>query len=342
MGKSQIELQLEDLNLRYDQHDIKKLNVDINYLQEKNLSRISERLLSLNKPHKFIETLTEFKFTVQLLKSFPSNAKLSVEYEPNNTKRPIDLVIKYNEINYFIQIKSLSNSIRENKQSKIVREIRKHSKDIHRKRGVIVRISEAFSKEDVSKMMDFIKENLNKNDKEILIFNDNNNVHAEIEFLTPTKSFRNHLSLYSFGDLEAANITGMTKNQVKSALEKAAGAFENNNSDNIINLIVSEIRSDRLQAIDFAEAIYGTENFIIKNGRVITIRLNDGLFLQDDFAKKIAGIIILHKKDDRLTSDYERAICCNPSYDYLRSITDLIHDKVIERFTWIDSGFFES
>lgn len=341
MEKSKIELLLEKLQLRYEQDDIKKLNADIELLQKNNLSKIIDRLLSLNKPHKFLEALTELNFTTQLIKSFPLQTKVNIEYEPKNTKRPIDLVVELHNIKYFIQIKSLSNSIRENKQSYIVREIRNQSKQIHYKRGFNIRISENFSKADVTSLMEFIQKNFDKKDGEKFIFSSDTN-HAEIEFHTADKPFREHLTLYSFEDLEAVNVTGMTKEQVKGALEKAAGAFENNNSDKIINLIVSEIRNDRSQAIDFAEALYGTEYSTFQNGKMLNHRDNDGLFLKEDFAKKIAGVIVLHKKEHRLTSDYERAICSNPSYDYLRSITDLIHDKVIERYTWIEGGFFES
>jgi hypothetical protein len=342
MEKSIIELLLEKLQLRYEQDDINKLNEDIAFLKKNNLSKISDRLLSQNKPHKFLETLTELNFTTQLLKGLPLKTNVNIEYEPNNTKRPIDLVIELNNIKYYIQIKSLSNSIRENKQNHIVREIRNQSKQIHCKREFNIRISEEFSKDNVRDLMDFIKSNLDKKDGEKFIFNGNNNVIAEIELLTTDKHFRNHLSLYSFGDMNAVNITGMSKEQIKSALEKAAGAFENISSDNSINLIVSEIKNDRLQAIDFAEALYGTEYSTFKNGKMVNHRDNDGLFLKEDFSKKIASVIVLHRKEYKLRSDYERAICCNPFYDYLRPITDLIHDKIIERFTWIDSGFFES
>lgn len=341
MDESKIEELLNKLQLRYEQGDIKTLNENIEFLEKNNLSKLNDRLLSLNKPHKFLETLTELNFTTQLLKSIPSKTKLNIEYEPNNTKRPIDLVIKLGNIKYLIQIKSLSNSIRENKQSQIVKEIRNLAKQIHSNRGFNIRISEEFLKENVSGLMSFIQENFDKKDGEKFIFNGNDNATAEIEFQTADKHFRNHLSLYSFGDMNAVNITDMTKEQVKGALEKASGAFENNSSDEVINLIVSEIRNDGLQAIDFAAALYGTEYNTFQNGRLLNHRDNDGLFLSEDFSKKIAGIIVLHKKEQRLACDYEKVICSNPSHDYLRQITDLIHDRVIERFTWIDNGFFQ-
>ncbi len=84
------------------------------------------------------------------------------------------------------------------------------------------------------------------------MFNSRINSCAEIIFQTVDKPFVNHLILDMLSDLETVNITGMTREQIKSALVKAAGAFEKNSSKEKINLIVSEIRSDRLQAIDFA------------------------------------------------------------------------------------------
>lgn len=340
MEKTKIELLLEKLDLRSNQLDVKKLNENIDVLQQWNLSKLSDRLLCSTKPSKFLETLTELNFTTQLIKSFPFNTITSIEYEPEDSKRPIDLVVTLNTTKYFIQIKSLSNSIRENKQSKIIREIRKQIKNISCNRGIMIHASEGFSKDHVSELMIFIKDNIDKKDGEKLMFLDGNNVIAEIEFQTSAKSFREHLALYSFGDLEAVNVTGMTKDQVKKALEKAAGAFEINSSEQTINLIVSEIRSDRSQAIDFAEALYGTEYCTFHNGKMLTHRDNDGLFLEENFAKKIAGIIVLHKREATLSSQYDRAICCNPLHDYLRPITDLIHERIIERFTWIDGSLF--
>ncbi len=87
--------------------------------------------------------------------------------------------------------------------------------------------------------------------------------------------------------------------------------------------------------------MYGTEyTTIYQNGKSSNHRDDDGLFLQEDFAKKIAGIVVLHKKEHSLCSDYERVICSNPNYDFLSAITLLMADKIIERYTWIDTGFF--
>ena len=58
MKKNKVELLLEKLQLRYEQDDIKKLNDDIDFLQKNNLSKINDRLLCLNKPHKFLEKTT--------------------------------------------------------------------------------------------------------------------------------------------------------------------------------------------------------------------------------------------------------------------------------------------
>jgi len=330
---------LEKLELRYEQIDIEKLKEAIDYLNEKQLSDLCKRLLRSTKAHKFLETLTELNFTVQLLRSFPPNQALDIFYEPKNTKRPIDLVIKLDRINYYIQIKSLSNSIRENQQAQVVREIRKQIKLISSKRGLIVNVSENFKKENVNAMIKFIKENLTKIDGEKFTFSGPNNLIAEIEFKTMENSFRDHLVLYSFDDLDAVEITNITKEQIRGALCNAADAFEKYSSKNNINLIVSEIKSERY-SIDFADALYGTTLSKYQNGIMRNRRDTDGLFLQENFSKKIAGVIVLHKKEMALTSQYEKVICSNPLYDYIKPIINLAHDRIIERFTWIEDGFF--
>ena len=133
--ENQVKDLLEKLELRHDQIDIDKLNEALYYLNEINLSDLCQRLLRSTKPHKFLETLTELNFTVQLLKSFPPSKIFEALYEPKNTKRPIDLVITLDKVNYYIQIKSLSNSIRENQQAQAVKEIRRQIKPILCKRG---------------------------------------------------------------------------------------------------------------------------------------------------------------------------------------------------------------
>lgn len=332
---------LEKLELQYDQTDIEKLYASINYLNGKKLSDLSQRLLRSTKPHKFLETLTEINFIVQLLKSFSSSTALEVLYEPKETKRPIDVVIKFDNINYYIQIKSLSNSIRENQQSQVIKEIRRQIKPIPCIRGISIHISNNLKKEHVNEMIDFIKMNLAAHDNKKIIYNGSDNEIAEIEFYTVEKPFRNHLFLHTFGDLEAVDITDMTKDQIKGALNNAAGAFEKNSSNEDINLIVSEIKRAKFQSIDFADALYGTTFLMFQNGKMTNHRNNDGLFLQEDFSKKIAGVIVIHKKEAALTSQYEKVICINPLYNYTQPIINLIHDKIIDRFSWIDNSFFE-
>jgi hypothetical protein len=338
--ENQLRELLVKLELRHDQVDMDKLKEAIDYLNEKGLSDLCQKLLRSTKARKFLEILTELNFTVQLLNSFPLSKNSEVFYEPKDTKRPIDLVIKLDRINYFIQIKSLSNSIRENKQAQIIREIRSQIRLISSKRGLVVHISENFKKENVSEMIKFIKENLTKIDSEKFTFKAPDNVIAEIKFHAVEKSFRDHLVLYSFGDLEAVEITGITKDQIKGALYNAVGAFEKDSSKQNINLIVSEIKSAH-HSIDFADALYGTTFSTDQNGIMRNHRDIDGLFMQENFSKKIAGVIVLHRKEMTLTSQYEKVVCSNPSYDYIKPIINLIHDRIIGRFTWVGDSFFE-
>jgi hypothetical protein len=186
-----------------------------------------------------------------------------------------------------------------------------------------------------------ISQNLNKKDGEKINYYEKNNVRAEVEFKTPKKPKNDHLVIYYFADIGMVNITDMTKDQVKESLINAAGAFETKSTLDNLNLIVVEMLHDQRQAIDFAAALYGTEYHTFKNG-IRTHRDNDGLYLETDFANKIAGVAVLHRKEAFLTSPYEIAICNNPAYDFLDPIKDLIKiDKIIERYTWINGGFFQ-
>lgn len=342
--EEKIESKIKELNLIYDSEDIKSLFLKLCYLKNNNLEKLASRLLEQNKVSKFPETLTEVNFSFQLLNSLRSNKSgFMAYYEPKTGVRPIDLIIEYNNKKYFIQIKYLSSSIRDNKKNKIVKEIERQSKAIKANRGFSLRVSENFTIDQVNELMGFIKINLRKKDNESFKFSGKNGGNAEIELQTPQNNVRQHLVLYSFGDVKAVDVTGEAKEQVKTALLNAAGAFESNSSAENVNLIVSEITNNRRESIDFAEALYGTEFFTFSNGdsHARAHRKNDGVFQQEDFAKKIAAVIVVHRNNSALVSDYEKVICTNPAYDHINSITDLVHDKIIKRYTWIEGGFFK-
>ena len=338
--EQKIEAKLKDLNLDYDPDDVKKLASKLEYLKNNNLEKMSNRLLEQNKATKFLQTLTEVNFAFQLLNNLlDKKLNFKVEYEPDVGTRPIDLVVGYNNKKYNIQIKYLSSSVRTNKQNKIVAEIKRQSNAIEANRGFTLHVSQTFTMKNVKNLMEFIKANLSKKDGEGFVFEDSAEAIAHIEFQTPKNKVRKHLVLCGFVISGAQEITGETKEQVKAALQNACGAFNKNNSVNEVNIIVSEITSDRRESIDFAEALYGTE-FCTFNGKLKTHRDNDGLFLQEDFSNKVAAVVVVHRKDNSLISDYEKVICVNLNHDYIQSITDLIHDKIIERYTWIENSFF--
>lgn len=331
---------LNKLNLYYEATDVKILHRYMQCLLKYNLDTLISGLLSCNKAIKFLEKLTEVKFAIQLIESIPVKAKFKILYEPPFTKRPIDFYIHFKNKKYFIQVKSLLSSIRESLQQQTINEIRRQELNIPIKRIFNLHVKNLY-KNEVTALMNFIKNNSDKkNEQEFEYVNGKTKV--VIYFEDPKNINIENLTLRGFGDLEAVDITNMTKYQVKDSLRNAADAFEFNTDKSNFNLIVCEIKSDRSQGIDFAEAVYGSEYSYYSNRSksVIRARENDGLFLDDSFKKKITAIIILHRKEDALSSLYEKVICINPQLNDISFVTDLIHDKIIERFTGIYNGFF--
>lgn len=159
-----IEELLNKLEICYTNEDVQKIQSNMLFLNQRELSKISNRLMRQNKQHKFLESLTEVNFTTQLLRSLPANIDMKVEYEPKTQKRPVDLVIRVSDKKYLLQLKSLSNSIRENKQAQILREIRRKIKEIKTDRGFYLRISDIFKIEHVDELLQFISDNFSKSD----------------------------------------------------------------------------------------------------------------------------------------------------------------------------------
>jgi hypothetical protein len=311
-------------------------------LNNHGLSNLTSKFFKQNKPDKFIEALTEINFTSQLLSSLPSNKLgFKIEFEPQHIGKKIDLEIEYNNKNYKIQIKYLSPSIKENMQTKICDEIKRQSQKVEVNRGVNLKISANFQKNQVKDLIKFIEDNLWRSANEWFSFPGQHNSDVQIQFKTSLNNLKNYLVVYSCEDMNIENVTGMIREQIRKSLLNAVKSFKSCSSDKEINLIVSEIGNNRDEAIDFAEALYGTVGHVIRNGQMLNVRGTDGLFNDEEFSeKKVAGVIVIHRVRSTLASNYEKIICINPSYEYITSITELVHDRVIDHNTWLEEGFF--
>jgi hypothetical protein len=165
------------------------------------------------------------------------------------------------------------------------------------------------------------------------------NTLAVISFTTPTDTTLQNLTLGIFGDLGVSDITGLDKGQIKSAFRKAAKGFQAPTTHQLINLIVAESLNPRKNAIDFCEALYGTEFFTAKGWS----RYSDGLFSHIPFSQNTGGVIAIFRNSGELTSTYSKALCVNPEHvSLIEPISKLIKtDRVIYPSTYIEDGFLE-
>jgi len=163
-----------------------------------------------------------------------------------------------------------------------------------------------------------------------------NNQKAEIEFWSPPKAL-SELTLGVSGDLGIVDITGQNKAQIKQSLLKAAGAFSWKTDRKNINLIVME--ADNKQDIDICDALFGTEYEIVgpTDGGYIHSwsRDKDGLFSERDFSEKVAGVIAIKRKKERV----KEILPLEPEEKEVVKAFEMTDEACKEALGWKSPGF---
>ena len=127
--------------------------------------------------------------------------------------------------------------------------------------------------------------------------------------------------------------TGLAKDQIKQSLNNAAGAFEWDVNQNVINLIAMD--ANKHEDIDICDAVFGTEFEMFSENRQSWSRKKDGFFLMPDFSNKVAGVIAVKGKEWSPVSDYFATLYVSDffkdrsnDFNKLLNFSNVIHFKM--------------
>ncbi len=278
--------------------DVRRLADNMALLKKRGLNELNKRLIDARKHNKIFEAIAEHNFAVILLSQHSSTIPISYEPKIEGQQRPPDFKVDMGDITYWIQMKDLSKLKRENRQDKIIQKIETTAKAIKVGKFFSCMLSDDFKEGCLLKLIDFIRDKAYAAEEEKFLFIGENNQRAEIEFWSPRKISLSELTLGYAGDLEIVEITGQTKEQIKQSLHNAVGAFTWETDQRNINLIVME--ADNKEDIDICDALFGTEYEILHENSHSWSRKDDGVFDTPDFSKKVAVVIAIKRKRERV------------------------------------------
>jgi len=283
---------------RYEasEEDVKKLADNMVLLKKRGLGKLNKKLIDSGRGVWAI--IGEHNFAVILLSQHGS--KIPISYEPDiGTKRPPDLKVEIGDITYWIQMKDLTKLERENRQDKVIQQIKRAAKEIKVGKYFSCALSDHFKESCLPELIGFIKDKADSVvEGESLLFTGKSKQKVKIEFWSPGRIALSELTLGYAGDLEVVEITGLAKEQIKQSLLNAVGAFNWEVDQININLIVME--ADNQEDIDICDALFGTENILDTKSPLGWSREDDGLFSESDFSRKVAGVIAMKRKGERV------------------------------------------
>lgn len=288
----------EGTKYKASEEDVKRLADNITLLEKRGLNDLNKRLINAHKHAKIFETIAEHNFAVILVSQHSSTTPIN--YEPNiGLQRPPDFKVEIEDITYWIQMKDLSKLERENRQDKIIQQIKSAAKKIKVGKFFSCTLSDDFKEGCLPELVNFIKDKAaSAVEEESFLFEDKNNQKAEVKFWPAEKIALSELTLVYAGDSEILEITGLAKDQIKQSLHNTVGAFTWETDQRNINLIVME--ADNKEDIDICDALFGTEYAIFHESRHSWSRKDDGVFGESDFSRKVAGIIAIKRKRERV------------------------------------------
>jgi hypothetical protein len=324
----------EGTKYRPSTEDIEKLSGNILLLEEAGLGKLNKRLLEGGR--KVWDTLIEHNLAAELI--LPGVIR-KIAYEPKDFSPPPDFRIEKDNFTYWVQVKNLARLERENRQTKIFAKIRRCVETIPAPKFFQVLLSLDFDESEVQDLQRFIGEKAKESiDDQEYAYPDSTNPKAKITFWSPQKASLQRLTLGISGDMEMAELTGLAEKQIKGSLLNAAIAFKWKSDQTTINLIVLD--ADKQYDINICEALYGTEFEIISRDRHAWSREKDGLFHDQDFSSKVAGVIALRRKENwRPLSQYNKTLYINETFrNRIEHIQRLLSFGKLVRFNMRPKG----
>lgn len=311
--------------------EVERLEQQLALLSKYGLQKLNEALFNStkNNTRNYLDFIAEHNFGAELVRFNGKDAPPA--YEPDGFKRPPDFVVNKTGLSFYIQMKNLTDSERENRQSKLIESMKRSFEEITVGKFISLSFAEDFTANDSDLFISFLRESIeslpNNTD---LQFPLSGNSKIKFSLYPPNTTQLQHLTVGISGNLEWVETTGEAEHQVKNSLTKAIGAFLWNTDEKNINVIAME--ADRYDDIDISQAVFGTEKFLfLPNGSRAWTRDNDGFFYLPDYSPKICGVLALRRDGYALISSYVKTLYINERFihmvDAVKSIIDI--DKVL-------------
>ena len=328
----------EGTKYKASDEDVKRLADNMALLEKRGLNELNKRLIDARKHTKIFETIAEHNFAVILVSKH--SATTPINYEPNiGLQRPPDFKVEIDDIIFWIQMKDLSKLERENRQEKIIQQIKRAAKEIKVGKFFSCTLSDDFKKGCLPELVNFIKDKAASAVEGVgFLFEGKNNQKAEVKFWPAVKMALSELTLGYAGGLEILKITGLAKDQIKQSLHNAVGAFTWETDKRKINLIVME--ADNKEDIDICDALFGTEYEIFHENSHSWSRKDDGVFGNPDFSKKVAGVIAIKRRREQVNEDdiFPLPPDAESYANYLKKDCGWTDEKIKKTLEWKDPG----
>lgn len=318
-----------------DEEEIQKLEQQMQLISEHGMDDLNQVLLSnaRGSSRKVLDFIAEHNFAADLIRFDPESTLL---YEPScYSSRPTDFVRCHASSLGFMQMKRLNESESDNRRKKMLDRLVTNFQSIPVGKFIVLNLSEDFKEVEVQPLTNFIASSVQSAvDRETLYYPTEEDPIATFSFYPPNRLQLKHLTLAAASDSEFVDITGVAETQVKASLEKAAGAFEWDNSHQRINLIVME--AENYEDIDISQAVFGTEIYVIQGSTVQPGRDADGFFHDPSYCNRLCGVIALRRVDGGLITSYRKTLFINerflPMVDQVRQMVDI--EEVITTNDW--------
>jgi hypothetical protein len=313
---------LDGIRYGNDKSSVQALAENMLLLESAGLTKLNKRLTDGRR--KILDTITEHNFAAQLVRQHLSDRSFAIEYEPEGLKRPVDFRIQQTGITYFVQVKNLARLARENIQTRIIAKVGKLAASIKVGRYFDFSVSDDFVEDDIPALLNFMRATAeNSIDGKAYAFLNTTNTKARLTFWSPHGTTLSYLTLGTAGDIGMLDVTNLAEGQIKDSFRNAAGAFEENDSDRVVNLIAVE--ADKVDDMHMGNALFGTEFEGWRQDQQSWSRNKDGLFDDSDFSMRVAGVIALRRKEQIPVSHYR-------SYLYINRVHVQHVDEIVQIF----------
>lgn len=323
------------------EEDVQALAQNMALVEDRGLGDLNKRLKGAKT--KVFDTIAEHNVASMLLRH--CGAFVQVAYEPlGYAKRPVDFRVQINHNTFWLQMRRPADLERENRHNHMLAQIERAAGKIRICKFFDCELRDDFNKKtDLPQLVQFLEATAPTSAEGVQYdYPTSVNVKARVQFWEPRNASLQGLTLGSAGDMGMIDITNLSADQMRASIRNSAGAFIHAVDGGNINLVLAE--ADNLKDIDVGEACFGTEQEVFSAGTRRWSRQNNGVFVEADLAKNLAGVVVCRRLFRRQPiSDYMMLLYINEKHtDYLLPIQAAFPvQKVIHYYMRPDqTGYF--